>query len=281
MTSATLDFQVDPNLCGRCGLCASDCLNGVIAMEGADFPNIPAEREAGCIDCQHCLAVCPEGALSIRGRHPWDSLPLSKDALPDLDKVERLVRGRRSVRRYRDENVDPGLVRRLLGALEQAPTGVNCRKLTFTVIQDKDVLARFRTRVMAALVELCASDRMPESAGYLAQRVALWRDQGRDFLFRGAPHLLLVSAPADAPTVAQDVPLTLAYFELLAQSAGLGTLWLGLLKRTLELLPDLKALLGLPQDHVYYPMLFGYPAVRYARTVQRQGGATIRTVDAI
>jgi nitroreductase/NAD-dependent dihydropyrimidine dehydrogenase PreA subunit len=278
--TATLDFHVDPGLCGRCGLCADDCLNGVIALEGEDFPNIPADREGNCIDCQHCLAICPEGALSIRGRHPGASLPFPPGALPSLDQVDLLVRGRRSVRQYRDENVDPELIARLLRALEHAPTGVNCRKLTFTVIQDKDLLARFRSRVMAALVALCASGQMPEFASYLAQRVHLWSDQGRDFLFRGAPHLLLVSAPADAPTAAQDVPLTLAYFELLAQSAGLGTLWLGLLKRSLELLPELKALLDLPPDHGYYPMLFGHPAVHYARTVQRQGGARIRRVDA-
>jgi nitroreductase/NAD-dependent dihydropyrimidine dehydrogenase PreA subunit len=280
MTHATLDFQVDPSLCGRCGLCVADCLNHVIALEGTGLPHIPAGREAGCIDCQHCLAVCPEGALSIHGRRPEASLPLPPGALPGLDAVERLVRGRRSVRRYRDENVDPGLIRRLLEALEHAPTGVNCRKLTFTVIQDREVLGRFRARIMAALVALCGSGRMPESAGYLADRVALWRDRGQDFLFRGAPHLLLVSAPPDAPTAAQDVPLTLAYFELLAQSAGLGTLWLGLLRRSLELLPELKALLGLDPDHLYYPMVFGHPAVRYVRTVQRQGGARIRTVDA-
>ena len=77
------------------------------------------------------------------------------------------------------------------------------------------------------------------------------------------------------------MPLALAYFELLAQSAGLGTVWLGLLKRALEILPELKALLGLPGDHVYYAMLFGHPAVRYARTVQRRGTARLRILEAL
>jgi nitroreductase len=73
----------------------------------------------------------------------------------------------------------------------------------------------------------------------------------------------------------------MAYFELLAQSSGLGTLWLGLLRRALELSPDLKELLGLPADHGYYAMLFGYPAVRYQRTVQRGRGAKVQVIGAI
>jgi hypothetical protein len=77
----------------------------------------------------------------------------------------------------------------------------------------------------------------------------------------------------------QDVTLTLAYFELLSQSAGLGTVWCGYLKVVLEALPSLKPLLGLVSDDIYYGMLFGNPAVKYARTVQREGSARVRIVS--
>ena len=76
----------------------------------------------------------------------------------------------------------------------------------------------------------------------------------------------------------EDVNLTLAYFELMAQSAGLGTVWCGLAKMALELLPGLKASVGVPQGHYYYTMLFGQPAVHYARTVQRDGIGRIRRI---
>jgi hypothetical protein len=46
-------------------------------------------------------------------------------------------------------------------------------------------------------------------------------------------------------------------------------------------LPELKGLVDLPREQVYYAMLFGCPAVRYARTVERKGDATIRRVDAL
>ena len=44
-------------------------------------------------------------------------------------------------------------------------------------------------------------------------------------IFRGAPHLLVVSASPESVCPAEDVNLALAYFELMAQSAGLGTVW--------------------------------------------------------
>ena len=72
--------------------------------------------------------------------------------------------------------------------------------------------------------------------------------------------------------------LALAYFELLAACGGLGTVWCGLAKMTLELLPDLKADPGLSPDRHYYTMVFGVPAVRYARTVQRDAPERIRRV---
>ena len=68
----------------------------------------------------------------------------------------------------------------------------------------------------------------------------------------------------------------MTYFELLAQSIGLGTVWCGLLKLAFESVPELKALVDLPRNHHYYAMLFGPPAIHFARTVQRDNAATIK-----
>jgi ferredoxin len=70
-------FKVDDNLCIACGACAKDCLMGIIEMNPK--PVMPAEKEASCMECQHCLAVCPKGALSILGKDPADSVPNTKD----------------------------------------------------------------------------------------------------------------------------------------------------------------------------------------------------------
>jgi hypothetical protein len=50
------------------------------------------------------------------------------------------------------------------------------------------------------------------------------------------------------------------------------------LKLALESAPSLKPLVGLPPNHHYYAMLFGHPAIHFARTVQRDNAATIKRV---
>jgi hypothetical protein len=112
------------------------------------------------------------------------------------------------------------------------------------------------------------------------QAVPAWFERNVDVVFRGAPHLLIISAGPESVCPAEDVNLALAYFELMAQSAGLGTVWCGLAKMVMELQPELKAMVGVPEGHYYYAMLFGVPAVHYARTVQRDTASQVRRVQA-
>jgi hypothetical protein len=61
----------------------------------------------------------------------------------------------------------------------------------------------------------------------------------------------------------------LTYFEIGAQCAGLGTLWNGLAKMALNLLPDMQTELQIPEgSRVAFTMSFGWPAVSYARSAQ-------------
>ena len=273
-----LDFLVDDSRCTRCGQCVRDCPTQIIAQAGGTVPRIAPELEGNCLQCQHCLAVCPTAAISMLGKNPDNSLPVSARDLPRFEQMSRLLRARRSVRQYKDENVDPELIRQLLTAVANGPTGVNRRALTFTVIDDRAVMQRFRGQVLAAIEAAGAAGRLAERMQILRNAVPEYYQQGRDMIFRTAPHVLVVSAAPDARCPHEDVALALAYFELLAQSAGLGTVWCGLLKMTLEALPELKPLLGLAPDHHYYAMLFGVPAVHYARTVQRDDAAVLKRV---
>ncbi|MBP1628001.1 MAG: nitroreductase [Holophagaceae bacterium] len=273
---ATFQFSIDDTRCTRCGLCVADCPMRVISQEPKEVPFVKPEKEAQCIHCQHCLAICPSAALSIDGKRPEDSLPVG--GLPDLESMDHLVRCRRSVRSYKPENVEAGLVKRLLTTLGNVPTGTNSQQLTFHLIDDREVMDRFRQAVMATLEKADQEGRIPDRLAVLRTAYQVFAKNGTDILFRGAPHMLLVSAPKNVATPHQDVALTLATFELLAQSAGLGTVWSGFTLYALETVPELKPLLGLDPGHAYYAMPFGLPKVHYARTVQRDEAALIHRV---
>lgn len=273
-----LDFAINQQACTRCALCVADCPARIIAMTDGGYPSIAPDKEASCYKCQHCLAVCPTAAVSILGLEPESSLPLPGN-YPAPEQLELLIKGRRSVRRYKEENLEPDLLQRLLEVAWHAPTGVNSRQVRFTVVDDRTKLATVRDEVMAGLGRLVRENALPEGLGFFADFVRLWEEKGVDTLFRGAPHLLVASAPQSVVTPLQDCLIALSYFELYAQANGVGTVWDGLAKWAInDLVPETRKTLGIPADHVIgYAMAFGRPAVNYARTVQH-GPALISRV---
>ncbi len=271
-----LNFTVDADKCTRCGECARDCLFGVIEMD--DLPVVRPESEARCIECQHCLAVCKPGALSVFGKDPADSLPL-KGMFPDPAEMETLIMGRRSTRRYKEEGVDPALIRHMLEVASHAPSAVNGRPVTLTVVDDPAAMDRLRSEVTAEALDLLHGDGFPAGLESIGNYVRHCED-GTDIIFRNAPHLLLASAPEDAYAPMADCHIVMSYFDLLASSHGLGTVWNGIARALISaILPRFMVRLGIPEGHILAcAMSFGKPAVRYHRTVQRPGG-TIRTAD--
>lgn len=265
-----LDFTVNFSACTRCGQCAIDCPPRIITMNGG-YPAIAEEKEDLCYRCQHCLAICPTAAISILGIKPGDVTPLEGN-YPRPRQMETLLKGRRSVRRYREENLEPQLIKHLLEVAWHAPTGVNARQVRFTVVDDREKMVALRGEVMAGLGRLLREGKLPEGFERFADFVRLWEDKGIDTIFRGAPHLLVASTPEKVPTPLPDCLIALTYFELLAQSHGVGTVWCGLAKWALnDLLPEFRARLGIPEDHLFgYAMMFGKPAVTYTRTVRHQ-----------
>lgn len=264
-----LHFKLDKNLCISCGACARDCLPQVIQMKD-QYPTITHEDH--CMRCLHCLAVCPTGAVSILDHMPSESRPL-KGNYPSPQQLETVFKGRRSFRQYKEKNVEPDLLKGILDATAQAPTGGNSRKLWVTIIDDFKIMNAFREDVYRRLAALTAADRMPDNPRqkFFTAAAAHWKKEQKDGIFRHAPHCILVSNAKDATCVEQDPLIYLSYFELLAQTHGLGTLWCGLLYWCLRLvLPEFLPRLGIPETHTLgYAMLFGYPAVSYHRTVER------------
>ncbi len=274
MEKSMFNFQVDEERCIQCGECAADCPAGVITMDGMPVFN----EEGGCFRCQHCLAVCPTGAVSILGKNPDESQPLA-GAFPSPGQMTALIKGRRSIRRYRDEEVAAGLIDELLDTAGHAPTGVNNQGVLFTVVKERAVMNALRQEVMERLGKLKESGGLPEGfvGKYMGGAVKLWVEEGRDIIFRGAPHLLVTSAPKGAPCPAQDTVIALSTFQMIAHAHGLGTVWDGMFMMVLALCPDMVGR-GIPEGHlVGYAMAFGWPAVEYHRTVQR-GPAQVNVV---
>ncbi|MGE4470621.1 MAG: nitroreductase family protein [Desulfovibrio sp.] len=262
-----IEFRIDPQRCIGCGECVQDCPAGVLAMV-SDQPEVVPERAERCIACQHCLAICPTAALSIFGLDP-DQSQSAAEGLPGQEQMERLILARRSVRRFKPDPVDPARIARLMQPLAATPTGRNNRDLILTLVDDPAVMHQYRRLTYHGLDLARKNQRLPqgmEFLGTLADRYA----QGQDIIFRNAPHMLVASTKEDGPTPDADCFIRLNSFELLAASAGLGTLWCGFAHMAMLAVPELALALQLPDGYrPGYVMLFGEPDVRYHRTVQR------------
>lgn len=273
-----VDFTVNKERCISCGQCVSDCPAGCIVMSEGACPTLP--KEETCIQCQHCLAVCPTAALSILGVDPDQSLKLN-DKLPTAESMERLIKGRRSVRNYKPQSIDPETIENLLDTAWHAPTGTNSQGVFFTVTMNAEVTQTIREKLYAKLTDVLAEIGPDEDSiilRYLRAAALGYRENGTDIILRGAPHILITSTPASVPSPKEDCVIALAHFELLAQSAGIGTVWNGILTHyLLHYFPEMIPALGVPEGHtVNYCMVFGIPAVKYHRTVQRHPNAINR-----
>jgi nitroreductase/NAD-dependent dihydropyrimidine dehydrogenase PreA subunit len=275
-----LDFKIDQTRCTQCKQCARDCPARVITFGEAGFPTLTPDGEQTCIQCQHCLAICPTGAISILGKDPEDSLSIDAAMFPTLEAMQRLIKGRRTTRRYKPTNVPLDTIKQLLDGTSYAPTGANRRKLTFAVIDNRDEMKAIRQQVMESLQTAIDDGQVPEHFGYLHAAVPAYFKYRADLIFRGAPHLLIVSAESGALCPEQDIAISLSTFELLAASAGLGTTWCGMFNMALKAAPDLQSLFKLDGVQHYYAMLFGEPKVKYARTVQREDSVKRVTLTA-
>ncbi|MGB3210843.1 MAG: nitroreductase family protein [Desulforhopalus sp.] len=265
-----LNFTIDVETCIGCGQCSTDCPAMIIGME-TGIPNIAGELEQFCIRCMHCVAICSEGSVSILGYSPHEGAQLPSDKMPKPEQVEMLIKGRRSMRNYRDENVDSSIIEKLLEVTGHAPSGHNDRELLYTLVDDKGTVYDLREEAFAGLEELVKDGNLPEGMEMFVDIMDAWKTSGTDILFRGAPHLLIVSALKESASPLHDSIIALTTFELYARSQGVGTIWNGLATLAItELVPSLKKRLGIPDDHqIGYVMGFGYPAIQYERTVNR------------
>ena len=269
------NFAVDIKKCVGCGKCVKVCPGGILFLNQTKKAEISDFKEFGwngCWKCEHCLAVCPAGAISILGHKPENSL-----SLPDYElaapTMDSLISNRHSCRRYRDKNVDASIINDMLKRLANAPNGGNKQQVEFTLIDDKEQMEHFRQLAYSRMEKLAAQGIYPkgfDKASY--EDMKRWEKTVRpDMLFCGAPHILIPHAPLGCGEPIQDVVIAGTYFELLCDSRGLGAVMLTFPLGALEQMPDIKAILNIPDNH-YIGMIigFGYPEIRYARGVQRE-----------
>ena len=217
-----------------------------------------------CIACQHCMAVCPQAALSIDNLTPAASF---KTSYGNSAALLGLIQSRRSMRHFKDEEIPKDLLAKIEAMLPFTPTASNTNSLHFALVMSQEKMAAIRqaTYAQAPLFSMISSKGLQRYDAMIAK--------GEDFIYRGAPVMLAVAAlnermePPFHGLVDASIALTLV--DLYAQSLGLGVVWCGLALHAALTIPKVLDLLEIPKAYTLcYTMLLGMPAVKYPRTVQ-------------
>lgn len=253
-------IEIDKKKCIQCGLCIKDCLTSCIKPDEENYPRIVYPER--CLKCQHCLCICPKGALSFSGKNPNNSDDVN------YDDILSLIKSRRSVRQFKNEEITQEAFEKLKSMLPYIPTGCNSHALHFSFVEKREVMDILRQKVNKKLLK-AISNPIFSTVGKKFAHYKEALEKGEDIVFRGAPHFVVVSSPITAPCAPQDPIIALSYLELYAQHLGLGTCWCGYGEICVKIFPELCEILEIPRGYIpIYTMLLGIPDVQYKRTPQ-------------
>ncbi|PKN53294.1 MAG: ferridoxin [Deltaproteobacteria bacterium HGW-Deltaproteobacteria-13] len=259
-------FNIDQIKCKRDGICAAECPAKIIVQDDKkSFPSLIEDGEEFCINCGHCAAVCPYGALTLSTMPLSACPPIQKNILPDADALKQLLRARRSIREYKGKVVSRKLLAELIDTARYAPTASNAQQVQWTVFQNPEDVRKLAGMVVDFTKMILPVMTDVERAKRMQRLVDAWAD-GKDRVMRGAPHLIIVHCPADLPFTATDCAIALTYLELYAYSKGLGTCWAGYFTAAAGMHEPLIKALDLPAGHKCFgAVMVGYPKYSYHR----------------
>lgn len=261
-------IKVDKVKCIRCGACVNVCPSQIIETDDEGLPVKGKDRS--CIACGHCTAVCPVAAMDNRKAALSECEELDNWELPDAGDMKKILRSRRSVRCYKKESVEKEKLIQLLDLARYAPTAGNSQGLSFIVISDKNVLKELSQKVIDWMQYRI--DNKIDNYIYFRGPVKAWDDYGYDAILRGAPHLIVATAPAEHKMAVTNCAYVWAYAELFAPSMGMGTCIAGYMQAAAFLgCKPLLSALHLPEGIAVAGFLMaGYPQYKYKRLPPRQ-----------
>ena len=265
-------FNIDQKKCNRDGICMDECPAGVIEMTSQDEYPTPTEFfEELCIQCGHCVAVCPKGAFSLSNMKPEECLPLQKKLYMSADHVSHLIRSRRSIRTYKKEGVNRDIIENLIDIARYGPTGANSQPVNWLVIENRKDVNKLASIVIDWIRSMDKGDSTTVFPKILMQNLVKDWEMGIDRICRNAPHIIVAHAEKGLRPALPACIIALASLELASPSFGLGACWAGYFNAAANFYDPMYKALRLPDDHqAFGAMMIGYPKYHYQRIPLRK-----------
>ena len=267
-------FVIDRKKCKRDAICAAECPTKIIQLKSKEsFPEPIENAEEYCVNCGHCVAVCPQGALSHKTMGPEVCPDVRSELLPSAEQIDHFLRSRRSIRTFKAEPLDRETLLELIDIARYGPTPHNLQPVQWLVIEHKERINHFAGIVidwMRFMIE-----KAPDIAGpmHFDRAVEAW-ESGVDRVLRSAPHLIVAYGDASLTATQTSCVIALTYLELAAYARGLGACWAGYFNAAAGFYRPMQEALALPKGHqTFGAMMVGRPKYRYHRIPIRNEAA--------
>jgi nitroreductase/NAD-dependent dihydropyrimidine dehydrogenase PreA subunit len=246
------EVLIDGGKCVGCGLCAKDCVSVNIRLDGGKAKVLSPD----CLMCAHCLAICPENAVSITGFEDSPK-PVEDGHTLNPEALLHALEARRSIRQFTGEGVTREALEKVIQAGRYTPTASNSQCVSYLIVQQRlgevEKAAVGFLRKLQSLIVLVR----PAYRGIVVDD---------HFLFKGAPAAVVVLAPNDV-----DGALAASSMALMAEAQGLGVLYSGFFTIAANHSPAVRKALGLKKgERAATTLVVGHPAVRYLRCAPKE-----------
>lgn len=262
-------IKVDKAKCKGDGRCVEICPIKILRMNEFKIPEFVQGGADVCIECGHCFAFCPAGAIELSSMDVKEAMRLEHSKLPNAEQVELFLKARRSIRNYKDEPLDKQSIEKLLDCARYAPSGINRQPVSWLVINGKEKVHGLAGSVvdwMKGLLEV--KSPMAESFNF-ERLVEAWK-RGEDLICRNAPCVVVAYGVKDDPIVPQSCTISAEYLELAAFGFGLGACWAGYVNMAINMSVELRKFVGLSgRATAGASLMLGHPKYRYSRIPSR------------
>jgi nitroreductase/Pyruvate/2-oxoacid:ferredoxin oxidoreductase delta subunit len=278
---------VNPDKCTGCGICAVECCSFTIEIKNDKAVHTD---NTYCVDCGHCVSVCPAGAVEDSLASEKDYYPFDSEAVPDTKILQTLFKTRRSVRNYKDTQVPQEILEQIIEGGRYAPTGGNRPEVHYIVFSSSREVAELRgptlkhinrlfsfvtNPIIQAIASMVGAKEDIKATKFYQPWVEfsnrLWKEHQIDNILYNAPAAIIVYGKKMDDTIPFSCAIALHQASLIAHTLGLGCCYNGFLALGINGDSKLKKSLGIPRRYKCFgAMTLGYPKFKYTSTVRRR-----------
>ncbi len=279
---------VDKQKCTKCGYCLRTCENYLMPDENGYPTARPIDESLmGCIQCGRCMMKCPTEAIEIIGEDiDKNHLRPMPKKIADYESLNGLLLKRRSIRRFKTDEVSNDDIDKILKTAATAPVGIPPSEVKVLVFQGRKKVQEFAQdlcneikhmqkvmtpltlKLMKPFIGEGQYKVMKDFAIPLCNTTLKEREKGNDVLFYDAP-AVIVFYGTDLTDV-EDMIIAATNAVIAAESLNLGTCFIGTVSYFINNSNKLKKKYGiLKGEKAATAFILGHPDEGHFRTIQR------------